>query len=208
MASHESEVLMSDRTASSEQFIPESDDPTKPKDTGEKNNAVDQKLKLLEANGDLATPNPYGSPTAPDGKAVPVDAAQHASAIKEDYKHVVADLDQVLRLDPKAAWAFSTRGAVHVYLGELDKAIADCSEAIRLDPKNIKLYQARRAVYETKGDLDKAIADLDTIIRLDPKSADAYKARGNLYAGKNEINKAAADYATAERLKPSDDRYR
>ena len=209
MASHESEALAITCGELSRQYAAASDNAAISQGAGEKINGADQESNEWEKAGYSTNPNLFGTPTVHDAEALASDAAQHASARMEDYKHVVADLDEVIRLDPKATWVFTTRGAVCAYLRDFDKAIADCSEAIRLDPKNIKLAtHARRAVYETKGDLDKAIADLSAIIRLDPKSANAYKARADLYAGKYEINKAAADYAEAERLKPSDDRYR
>jgi len=52
-----------------------------------------------------------------------------------DYDRAIADFDEAIRLNPKAANAFNDRAIARRAKGDLDSAIADYSEAIRLDPK-------------------------------------------------------------------------
>jgi tetratricopeptide (TPR) repeat protein len=208
MASRESDSLESARQLTLQQLAePQSDKKPNPAESDKDTFSIVQKPKSWQDLADdvRKTPAPKSDFF---GDAVAIDAAKHAQAIADDYKHVVSDLDQVLRLDPKATWALYARGAICWSRGEIDKAFADYSEAIRIDPADVKLLNARSSLYAAKGEIDKAIADQNEIIRLDPKSAEAFKARGDLYARQQKIDKAAADYATAERLKPSDDRYR
>ena len=72
----------------------------------------------------------------------------------------LADLTKAIELDPKYAKAYSNRGLVYIYRGDLDKAIIDCTKAIGLDPKDAAAHRNRGNVYKKMGDLDKAIADL------------------------------------------------
>src|SRR5229473_1783812 len=70
---------------------------------------------------------------------------------------------QVIKADPRAAWAYFKRGNAYQVKGELDRAIADYGEAIVLvDPKDAAAGAAhfnRGNSYQAKGELDRAIAD-------------------------------------------------
>jgi tetratricopeptide (TPR) repeat protein len=208
MAGHESELIASSRRTSQQRATARPDYPFKSPLSDDPPVNAEQNATAWKHMDDLIKPALASTPSASYEGATQVDEPKHFTAMKEDYKHVVADLDQVLSLDPNATWALSARGAVYAYLEEFDKSIADSSEAIRRDPKNVKFYDVRRAVYEMQGDFDKAILDQTDIIRLQPKSPDAYSVRANLYARKHDMDKAEADYREAERLKPSDNRYR
>ena len=48
----------------------------------------------------------------------------------------LADCEDAVRLDPKAAETYDTRASAYAGEGKLDKAITDYDKAIRLDPKN------------------------------------------------------------------------
>ena len=63
--------------------------------------------------------------------------------IKEEYDKAIADFTEVIRLDPKAAHAYTGRGGAWSERAEYDKAIADFTEAIRLDPKDADAYTDR-----------------------------------------------------------------
>jgi len=59
-----------------------------------------------------------------------------AYAEKADYDRAIADYTEAIRLDPKLAEAYCSRGAAYGRgKSEYDKAIDDLTEAIRLNPK-------------------------------------------------------------------------
>ena len=60
--------------------------------------------------------------------------------MKGEYDKAIADYDEALKLDPKNALAYDSRGVAWYRKGEYDKAIADYGEAIKLDPKNAIAY--------------------------------------------------------------------
>jgi len=82
----------------------------------------------------------------------------------------LADFEEAIRLDPKDAYAYSSRGNSRTMKRQFDKAIADFDEAIRLGLKIAFVYHMRGYSWQQKGDQAKAIADLDEAIRLDPNS--------------------------------------
>ena len=113
-----------------------------------------------------------------------------------------ADYSEAIRLDPKYAWTYYTRGWAWGNEGEYDRAIADYNEAIRLDPKYASAYYNRGWAWGNKGEYDRAIADYNEAIRLDPKYASAYYNRGRAWNNKGEHDRAIADYNEAIRLDP------
>ena len=139
------------------------------------------------------------------GRSIPLAYYNRANAYyddKGDYDRAIADYDQVIRLDPKHALAYSYRGSAYRHKGEYDRAIADFDQAIKLDPKSVYAYNNRGNVYYLKGEHDRAIADYDQTIRLDPKHVAAHNNRGNAYFDKREYDRAIADYGQAIRLDP------
>lgn len=110
-----------------------------------------------------------------------------AYRIKGQYDRAIADYDSVLRLDPKNAAIFISRGNTYRAMGESDHAIADYGEAIRLDPQYANAFYNRGVTYANKGQYDRAIADFDEAIRLDPKNAAVFiKNRAEAVAKKNQ----------------------
>ena len=105
-----------------------------------------------------------------------------------------------IRLNPKLAEAYCSRGVAYGQKGSYDKAIADLTEAIRLDPKLVQAYYSRGVTYWHKGNHDRAIADFNEAIRVDPKLAVAYYGRGCAYWYYGQKAKAEEDFAHAKRL--------
>ncbi|MFY9989669.1 MAG: tetratricopeptide repeat protein [Rhodoplanes sp.] len=122
---------------------------------------------------------------------------------KQDYSLAIADYGEVIKLDPKNAWAFIFRGNAYKAKQDYDLAIADYSEALKLDPKNAGTFYARGNAYKAKQDYSLAIADYGEVIKLDPKYAWAFIARGNAYKAKQDYDLAIADYREAKKLDPS-----
>jgi tetratricopeptide (TPR) repeat protein len=118
-----------------------------------------------------------------------------AHAVRKAYDQAVADYTQVLRLDPKYAWAYYSRGNAYFALKAYDRAVADYSEALRLDPEKAKAsylqlsssfgptatavltpkvawaHYNRALAYENLGDTARARQDREAAVRLDPTLA-------------------------------------
>ena len=101
-----------------------------------------------------------------------------------DYDRAIAYYSEAIRLDPKNAIVFASRGFAYQKKGDYDRAITDYSEAIQLDPTYALVFNNRGNAYQNKGDYDRAIADYSEAIRLDPKNAIAFNNRGNAYGKK------------------------
>ncbi|MDD2923302.1 MAG: tetratricopeptide repeat protein, partial [Anaerolineales bacterium] len=76
-----------------------------------------------------------------------------------EYDKAIADYTEVIRIDPKAAYAYSQRAVAYRDLGEYDKSVANYTEAIRLDPEYAYAYSGRGFAYYKLGEDEKAIAD-------------------------------------------------
>ena len=124
----------------------------------------------------------------------------NVSLAKRDYDAAIASFTEAIRIDPKDAKAYSSRGIAYEGKGDMDKALADYSEAIHVDPKSAVAFYNRGIAYVKKGDLDKAIADYTEAIGLDPKMAQAYANRAAAYEKKGDKAKAEEDLAQAEKL--------
>jgi len=54
--------------------------------------------------------------------------------IKKEYDGAVADFSEAIKLDPRTANGYVSRGLAYRAKGDYDRAIADQSEALRLNP--------------------------------------------------------------------------
>jgi tetratricopeptide (TPR) repeat protein len=122
-----------------------------------------------------------------------------------DYDKAIATLSEAMRLDPKSALVFASRGFAYEKKRDYDRAIADHNEAIRLDPNYALASSNRGFAYLNKGDNDRAIADFNEAIRLDAKNANTFFGRGLAYANKGDYDQAIADYNEAIRLDANKD---
>jgi tetratricopeptide (TPR) repeat protein len=91
------------------------------------------------------------------------------------------DFDQVIRLNPSLADAYSNRGATYNNLGQYRRAIQDLDEAIRLRPEHYMAYNNRGNAYGNLDQVTRAIQDFNEAIRLDPTLALAYYNRALAY---------------------------
>src|SRR5580704_13631385 len=76
---------------------------------------------------------------------------------QRDYDHAMADYNEAIALDPKAAATFGLRATVRHLKGDLDGALADYDQSIKLEPEFAFPYYQRGRAYLIKGDLDHAI---------------------------------------------------
>jgi tetratricopeptide (TPR) repeat protein len=114
----------------------------------------------------------------------------------------LADYDQAIKVEAKAASIYTGRGNVYSAKGDSDRAIADFGQAIRLDPTFAMAHYGRGNAHAAKGAMDAAIANYGQAIRLDPKFTAAYVNRGSARAAGGELGSALDDYDRALRLDP------
>lgn len=84
--------------------------------------------------------------------------------------------DQVLA-DPENGFAYFGRGAVQLYLENMEEAFADLSEAILLageDPMAQYYYLMRGFIYSRQDDYENAISDWEQTTMINPNNADAF----------------------------------
>lgn len=106
-----------------------------------------------------------------------------------------------IRDNPRADWAYVTRGSAYRAKGDLDRAIADYTKAFELNP-SAHGYLARGNAWRAKREFDRAIADYKKALELSPKYSDAYLGLGNIYTDKKQYDAALAAYSKAVELDP------
>ena len=129
-------------------------------------------------------------------------ASEHLK--NSDYKAVIADYTEAIRLQPGDSIGYWLRGLAYWHLNQNDNAINDLNEAIDLNPNFPPAYCSRGKAYRDLGRYDKAISDYNQAIRLKPDFAEAYSNRGNTYYALKQYEKAVEDYTEAMRLQPDD----
>jgi S1-C subfamily serine protease len=115
---------------------------------------------------------------------------------KKDYRSAISDYSEIIRLNPKADYAYYNRGLAYSQdeVWDLDAAIADFTEAIRLNPRDSKAYSQRAHWQFIRQNYNDAIADYTQAIRLEPRNADSYLERGRVYKEMRNYQVAIADY--------------
>ena len=104
------------------------------------------------------------------------------------YDRAISDFDETIRLNPKHADAYHSRGWIW-HKTDLDKAIADYSEAIKFDSKDAAAYNDRGNAFYQKGEYEKAIADYKEAIKKFPKFS---AANANLMAASDALKALVA----------------
>jgi len=123
-----------------------------------------------------------------------------------DLDRSLADLEQVIRLDPDDAFAFGARGDLYLVKKDYPQALADYTKATALAPDNDLAFVGRGMVYLATGELDRATAEFEQAIRLQPASAAGLYWRGIARRQKGEAAAGDADIAAAKKIDPGIDR--
>jgi tetratricopeptide (TPR) repeat protein len=127
-----------------------------------------------------------------------------AYAKNGDWDRAVADLNEILRFNPKNSLILMERASLYQKKGDRARAIADMSAAIRLDPRDSELYLKRGMAHEEHGDLDAAIADFTEVIRLNRYTpAAGYCHRAGVQVKKGNPAAALADANAAIQSEPN-----
>ncbi|TPK96226.1 MULTISPECIES: tetratricopeptide repeat protein [unclassified Mesorhizobium] len=124
-----------------------------------------------------------------------------AYAQRNDIAHLIADMNEVIALDPTYVSAFTNRAIAWESKGDFDRAVADYTKAIALTPDDASRYADRALALNKKGEHDRAIADCDKAIDIDPANEMAYGVRGVVWEDKGDAARAQADYDKAESVR-------
>jgi tetratricopeptide (TPR) repeat protein len=117
----------------------------------------------------------------------------------------ITDYNEVIRLDPKYAFAYYNRGNVYEAKKDYDHAIADFGDAIQLDSKNAAYFNSRCWVRALSGrDLTRALADCNESLRLRPDVANVFNSRGLAQLKLGAFNESIADYDTVVKQNAKD----
>lgn len=113
-----------------------------------------------------------------------------------DHEKEIADLSEVIRLNPDAE-SYDSRGLSYLVVNDYGKAIADANEALRLKPDYYHAYRTRAMAHFLQNNYRSAITDYSSFIVFRPIDATAYAQRGKCYELIGDSAKAAADYTMA-----------
>ena len=121
-----------------------------------------------------------------------------------DPQKAIEYLNNAIKLQPKYASAYNSRGNAYADLGQYQRAIEDYNQAIHLQPDYAYAYINRGDAYYKLGQYRRAIKDCNEAIRLKPDNALAYSNRGKAYAKLGQYQPAIEDFNKAIRLHPDD----
>ena len=96
---------------------------------------------------------------------------------KQEYDLAIQDDNEVIKLNPRSAWAWNNRGFAYDRKGNHDQAIVDFNQAIQRDPKMIGAWFNRAESYRAKDQYQQSISDLGQVITLQPNNAVAWNNR-------------------------------
>ena len=137
-----------------------------------------------------------GEPTSCLAKAKAAYSEGKAFDGQGEYEKAIEKMDEVIRLDPQCAAAYSSRGFARLHLGQNHQALQDYDEAIRLAPEAGDLYYSyynRGGVYSDLGQHRRGIQDFNEAIRLFPGQGWLYDGRAAIYDRMGDERKANAD---------------
>ncbi len=123
------------------------------------------------------------------------------------YTQQIADLTEVIRLEPGDPDNFAHRGTAYWLANEYDRAISDQTRAIQLNSRSGYYYSLRGRTNLSKKDYIAAVADYSDAIRLSPQTGLYYARRGAAHGYRSDFSRALNDYEQAIRLAPGEANY-
>jgi tetratricopeptide (TPR) repeat protein len=119
----------------------------------------------------------------------------------------IADLQNVIKDEPKKAVAHHVLGIAYQTAGDRDQAEAEYRQAIllnpnQLDPALMPSYRALAAIAQAKNDLDLQQTVVEGMLRIDATSADAYLLKANVDINRRNFAAGEEDLRKAIELAP------
>jgi tetratricopeptide (TPR) repeat protein len=115
----------------------------------------------------------------------------------------LADYDDALKLNPRAAFALANKGTLLFDLNRTDSAYAYLDHALALKPDLAGALNNRGAIKGQRGDLPGAVSDFTRAIASEPGFRDSYENRAVAYYMLHDYEKAIADSRRALELDPT-----
>jgi tetratricopeptide (TPR) repeat protein len=121
-----------------------------------------------------------------------------------DRQGAIADLTDVIRIDPNHAIAYNDRALIRLEAGNKEAAIIDFNRAVLSDSRNCVVYCNRGVLRSQMQDQAGAIEDFSYAIHVNPDCSQAYYQRGlaRLKLGKKQG--ALEDFTAMIRIAPQD----
>ena len=112
----------------------------------------------------------------------------------DDYGRVIADANEMLKIEPSNVEALVLRGGSLLRKGDAARARDDMSRAVRLGPRSVLAHNALSVYYNMTGDYDRALAAANESLRLNPDGLYGRKNRAESLEGKGDLQGALADF--------------
>lgn len=132
------------------------------------------------------------SPAKVSDKDIPEQMLSHYT--KEQLNLALAQYNQAVTLNSRAAFAYNNRGQVYYDKGEFNKALADFTQALKINPRLASAYIGRGFIFIKKDQWDLAMQDFDQAVQIDPQEALAYYGRALCFTKNGDRQKAASDF--------------
>ena len=116
----------------------------------------------------------------------------------------LASQDEAIRLDPRMARAYVSRGQVRETLGRPKDARLDYETAIGIDRKDPTAYLARGELNFAEGAWEAAVEDFSTAARLDRRWTAPLFERGRAHFALGDYARAEQDFSAVIAMDPPD----
>ena len=110
--------------------------------------------------------------------------------------------NEILKLQPNNATAWSNLANAQASLGQQDEALKNYQKALDLKPDDPGILNNLGNAYYIANELELAAETLQKVIELMPDYADAYSNLGNIYKALNNDNMAINYFQRAIKIKP------
>lgn len=120
----------------------------------------------------------------------------------EKYAEVVADCEQVIRLDVMQLTAYLLQGRAKRFSGDLLGALVILSQAIQLKGDFSEALLLRAEILLELKNYQDGLEDIEKVVQLLPEEEHAYLVRGQLLEAMGQAAKAEADYRYILELNP------
>lgn len=125
-----------------------------------------------------------------------LDAQQYAASVRA--------FEQVARLRPDYADAYTNIAIADIQWEKFDDALPNLQKSITLAPNDARALYYLALVQRNKGQLDQAIASLQKVAQQFPRSRDAHRELGFSYYQQHRYDLARAEYETIQTIDPDD----
>lgn len=116
---------------------------------------------------------------------------------KGEFELAIATFSNIIRIDPKNAAAYNSRGYAKIQFDQIENGLADLDKAISLDPQLADAWANRGLAYYLLEQWDNAHRNYSKAIELEPGFAWAYNGRGNVNASQKKYDLALQDLGMA-----------